>query len=322
MAKSALERFNAIMNGIDPDEDTAPEAEINIDVDVKVIEAEEIAEEGAELDSEMEADEAATEMAEEAAEQAEMVAKILREEGLNPGMLSLLKANPIFSDVWNIPMPGRESLDATGTNMAYAERIAAALEEKADATKGVLAKAWDKLIEWLDNLKAWLKKAFDFKSKNVEKNNTNLKDVTVDDAKAKEKKIKIFTLDDAKKISNHINDVLSGKLDNEFKVEKSEVTVADIVGAFKSGGEYYTVAKDLLGKRDEVVKLIDTTKSDFKNFKKENSDKEKVDAAKKARDERIKALKSLKSRIFDVADSFNSGAVAVISCRAKEEKKG
>jgi len=31
MAKSALERFNAIMNGIDPDEDTAPEAEINID---------------------------------------------------------------------------------------------------------------------------------------------------------------------------------------------------------------------------------------------------------------------------------------------------
>lgn len=323
MAKSALERFNAYMNGMDPDtEAEAPEAEINIDVDVKVVEAEEIAEEGAELDAEIEASEAATDMAEEAAEQAEMVAKILREEGLNPGMLSLLKANPIFSDVWNVPMPARESLDATGTNMTYAESIAAALEEKADATKGALAKAWDKLIQWLSDLKAWLKKAFDFKAKNVEKSNANLKDVKVDEAKAKEKKIKIISVADAKAVAKYVDDVTSGKLGSKApNIEKSEVAVSDIVASFTSGGEYYTAVKGMLDKRDAIGKLIDSTIAEFKNFKKGNTDKEKVESAKKVKEERVSALKALNKTIRACADSFTSGAGAVISCKAKEEKK-
>jgi len=335
MAKSALERFNAYMNGMDPDtEAEAPEAEINIDVDVKITEAEDLAEENAALDSELEANEAATDMAEEAAEQAEMVAKILREEGLTPGMLSLLKVNPIFSDVWNVPMPARESLDATGTNMAHAKRIAAALEEKADATKGALAKAWDTIISWFAKLKTMLKEFFDFRYKRVQALNEKLGNIKeIDEEAGKSNKAMIISIDQLKDLNKYI-DKLTGNLGLGSKIleffnktqkpnmTKSEHIVNDIYKHFKgANSEYYKLIDDLFKQRETLDKFVDDSIKVFKEYKRSNpDDKSGIEERKKEKKARSNAAKELKDAIKLAADCFIAGATAVISCEKKADK--
>lgn len=155
MRKSAFETWQTKFEEMTGDEETG---DTNIDITViansdgeaaeDAITADEMADDVAAADAAEEAQGAAEEEAEELKE----LAAVIRQHGLNPGMVAMLDVL-LPAQSLGIYLPAKESLDAHGTNRGYAENVAAALEASSDSfwekTKTTVGKIWQWIRDFI-----------------------------------------------------------------------------------------------------------------------------------------------------------------------------
>lgn len=152
---SAFENWQTKFEEMTGDEETG---DTNIDITViansdgeaaeDAITADEMADDVAAADAAEEAQDAAEEEAEELKE----LAAVIRQHGLNPGMVAMLDVL-LPTQSLGIYLPAKESLDAHGTNRGYAENVAAALEASSDSfwekTKTTVGKIWQWIRDFI-----------------------------------------------------------------------------------------------------------------------------------------------------------------------------
>ena len=147
MAKSAMESLFRKLEGEDPESnniDITVVVEADADAAEDIITAQEEGEASAEADSLAETEEASQDQANDLDE----MAAVLRKHGMTAGMHAACSVLLPLNEL-GITMRGLEDLDAAGKNQADADRLAAALEAKAEgfwsSTKAFLSKMWERI---------------------------------------------------------------------------------------------------------------------------------------------------------------------------------
>ena len=186
----ALEKFQRLAM---ENEESATNTETSVDVAVKV--AEEVEAES-QLAESIAVAEDAIEVSEEAAEdteQLEMWEDSIRQHGVTPQGLQLMSFRGILSSLAHRDLPAAESLSSIGRN-PEAEQIA--LEAVQNAQKGYwqtlknfLKTIWEKIQAAI----SWLMQRFSSWEGNLKKMGAALSKLTIDDAKLREKKVKIMS---------------------------------------------------------------------------------------------------------------------------------
>lgn len=338
--KSAREQYQALMNG--EGEGEAPMVDIDIVVknEEDVVDAEDLTSEGDELESDLQASEDAEAQAEADIEEAEMLVKLLNEDGLHPSVLKIISARPLYRDIWNIPMPGSESLDVTGRNDVQAKQLANAIQARVEGFRETMSKWGPMIKDRLAKFLAWIKNLFPSKKKSMEKIQASLKDLKADDInkeKANAKKVTMLKLSDVKAIKTLAGKIVNLNLDSlntktmagltaelgELKkLTPSEVPVADIVSNFAGSYAYYNVVKDCMAFDANIETTIKGLQKVVEgitgaNTGKYENDEEKQKAAeiKKAVMDSLKALMGVSKQCAAAVSSFIKGGSAVRSCK-------
>lgn len=336
--RSAREQYRSLMNG----EDDAPMVDIDIIVknEEDVAEAEELTREGEEIEADIQASEDAEAQAEADIEEAEMLVKMLRQDGLHPSVLKIIRARPLYRDIWNIPMPGAESLDVTGRNDVQARQLADAIQARVEGFRETMSNWGAAIKKRIDQFWNWIKSLFPSKKKSIEKIHTALKGTkktSIDTEKANEKKVSILTLSDVKDIHAAASKIVRFDPTNtnatdlkelESTVEKfsllkpEETTVSKILTEFLND-EYYNSASELVsisGKIDAVLKAMFRVVDSLSKLAMAQ-EQTKSDEIKEEKDKVQKLLKSLtrmSKYCVMVANSYIKGGGAVVSCKKKD----
>lgn len=336
--RSAREQYRSLMNG----EDDAPMVDIDIIVknEEDVAEAEELTREGEEIEADIQASEDAEAQAEADIEEAEMLVKMLRRDGLHPNVLQIIRARPLYRDIWNIPMPGAESLDVTGRNDVQARQLADAIQARVEGFRETMSNWGAAIKKRIDQFWNWIKNLFPSKKKSVEKIHTALKSTkasSIDKKKAEEKKVSILALDAVKDIQVAANKIVSfnptdttptdlNELEStveQFSLLKpKETTVSKILTEFLND-DYYNSASELVsisGKIDAVLKAISRVADSFSRLAMAQ-EPSKSDEIKEEKDKIQKLLKSLtrmSKYCVMAANSYIKGGGAVMSCKKKD----
>lgn len=336
--RSAREQYRSLMNG----EDDAPMVDIDIIVknEEDVAEAEELTREGEEIEADIQASEDAEAQAEADIEEAEMLVKMLRRDGLHPSVLKIIRARPLYRDIWNIPMPGAESLDVTGRNDVQAKQLADAIQARVEGFTETMSNWGNAIKKRITQFWNWIKSLFPSKKKSIEKIHTALKDIkatSIDTEKANEKKVSILTLSDVKSIHAAANKImrfdpssireedlkeLDGTVDKFSLLKPDEVTVSSIVTNFLND-DYYNEANDLLSLSGKIDAVLTSTSKAVDALSRLDVAKgsENADKAKEKRNGIQKLLKSLtrmSKYCVMAANSYIKGGSAVVSCKKKD----
>lgn len=294
--KSALERFNSIMNGEDLDAE-APSIDVEINVIQKEIEAEDMADDINTASNDIDDTVDTAEQVEEAVDEAEMLVKILKEDGINPLALKILSTNKVYTNVWNIALPSTESLDTTGNNRRQAEQIATALEASIAGAKKGLSDAWEKVKKILENL--WVKftdkaKANDRKVDELDKQLTHNKNA-LDEKKSKDKKVKLMSLEAVKTLLDGLEDLsipaqgIGGAgATKENAIEKYKEAGKKVDSILQAKGSDSSKAQEVA-----LATVIDNINKYHEYAKKAYSVKKKLDDHKK---EILTAMKNVNSK--------------------------
>lgn len=147
--KSAIERFNLVMNGEDLDNEGP-----SIDVEINVIEKEaEAADDAAEMNALLNDIRYSLDAVDATFKNIELndtICSIIEKDGLTPTALKVLSTNKLYTNVWNIELPSVESLDSVGNNKAAVESVLSKAKDWSKKGAKGLGNAgiyiWNKLI--------------------------------------------------------------------------------------------------------------------------------------------------------------------------------
>lgn len=345
MAKCAFEMLNNMLNGRFDDEDDAPQVSIEIEVQTaeQVAEAEGEAIEGEEIANDVENTVSADNQAEEIVEEAQMLAKALREEGLNSLALRMIKNNRVYRDIWRIQLPGTESLEYSGRNTVYANQIADQLEARIAAYEESQAGFFTKMADFFRRIWMHIKNLFSTKRTKVTRMMDEVKGIKINQEKAKDKKVKCFTAAQLQDIADFIgkmtddsllNDRDEGKFDDKNKdpiIEKmdairKELTEQDVtaIASDYTSGNMTTAIRTIMNSESKLSRMLDEAQKKAKDAQKEAAkDKGFMDRMKAKFKKTSLATSKVSSLIGLAMSSFISGAIAVRACKelAKDEKK-
>jgi hypothetical protein len=205
-SRSAFERLQHRYEG-DDGEGTTIEVTIIADADAEAVEAALDEEEASAdiADGEATADDDAA--GEEEAAELSAMAEVLRAEGLTPGMYALLQASGKCA-LYNIAMPGKETMDVAGRNDAMATAIASAFEATAagfwEGTKNFFAKIWDAIIRAF----IWIKTHVGGVETRVKRAHDSLSGKSFDAEKGKDVKAKDLSEEKLKGLASAASTVL------------------------------------------------------------------------------------------------------------------
>lgn len=229
-SRSAFERLQHRYEGDEP-EATSIEVTIIADADAEAVEAALDEEEASAdiADGEATADD--DEVGEEEAAELSAMAEVLRAEGLTPGMYALLQASGKCA-LYNITLPGKETLDAAGRNDAKAEALATAFEATAagfwEGTKNFFAKIWDAIVRAF----TWIKTHVGGVETRVKRAHDSLNGKTFDGEKAKDVKAKDLSEEKLKGLASSASSVLE-----KLKSASTNMRDGDAVTAGSLPGE-------------------------------------------------------------------------------------
>ena len=340
---SAMERFQAVMNGEDIDADT-PSIDVEINVIQKEIEAEEQADEGNEIQNDIEDAADTAEQVEDAVDEAEMLVKILKSDGIDPIALKIISANSLYTNIWRIPMPSTESLDNYGVNRRQAEQLAAALEVSISGAMQGLKNIYEKTKDSLDRLWDWFARAWRDNQKTIETLRGKVVGMAVNEEKAEKKKVKGYDLAAMQDMNKVVNDMIkltlpdeNGKGASRFNTAyqsledrimkffsesaQTEINVSDIVKSITSEGDkFYSLVNDLKDRKTACEDKVKELKTYFTNLTKaakandELSKDEKKDI-KRANSNTMKYLSKVTKVIIAMQKNYIKLAAAVRSCK-------
>jgi hypothetical protein len=256
MAKSVFSGFERFSTKFEDVEDGASvEAEVTVDVSVADGEAEatEIAETVAESEQVVEA----VEEGENTAETLRFYADIARQHGVSPAFLAVVNADDGLSNLSGVVLPSSESLDATGRNQSTAEQVIRACEAAEKSVWERVKEFFKRLWENLKTLGRTILNKFSSWSAACKRAYESIKDITVKNSEAKEKKLHTAQQlnDMAQAFSIVVTDPKNPKLDPEtlkklgLKMEDDNIVTEE---------SDTTKAKDMKTTEDERKQLLTT----------------------------------------------------------------